>query len=178
MNGRWHTTARICALLLVPGFALAEADPESEPGNASSTRSERLLSVVRERTVKLELREQEVAAREQTLDALEAETLRILEEARAIRLRVEQRIEEWEAQLGDRVARLAKVYAEMPANRAAPLLEGIGLDLATEVVARMKPKDSAAVLAKMSEGSALRISKRVARPLTAAAAPAAAEETR
>lgn len=163
-----------------PGMAQdlgAQDAKPAEPSEAPSP-SERLLSAVREQTLRLEQSEQEILAREQAVVALEAEALRILEEARRIRVAVEERIATWESQLGDRVARLSKVYAEMPAKRAAPLLEGLELDLATEVVARMKPKDSAAVLAKMSEPHALKISRRVARPLITGSGPDTKEEAK
>jgi len=155
----------LVTIALAAGALAQDAQPNTE-ADAAPRPSERLLAAVREQTDRLEQREQEVAARERAVAALESETLRILDEARTLRLRVEARIDEWESQLGDRVARLSKVYAEMPAARAAPLLEGLGLDLATEVVARMKPKVSAEVLAQMKDPTALTISRRVARPLT------------
>lgn len=144
-------------LLLLPGSALAEG--------AAATPSEALLAKVQAQTRSLETREREVEARELAAAELEREALRILDEARSVRLVIERRLEEWEETKGDRVARLAKVYSEMPPDRAAPLLEQLGQDLATEVVARMKPKDSAGVLALMSNPNALRISRSVAKPL-------------
>lgn len=131
----------------------------------SASPSEALLAKVQEQTRSLEAREREVEARELAAAELEREALRILDEVRAVRLVIERRLEEWEETKGDRVARLAKVYSEMPPDRAAPLLESLGQDLAVEVVARMKPKDSAGVLALMSNPNALRISRSVAKPL-------------
>ena len=140
-----------------PGSARAQA--------AGASSSEALLAKIQEHTRSLEAREREIEARELAAAELEREALRILEEVRTVRRVIEQRLEEWEETKGDRVARLAKVYSEMPPDRAAPLLESLGQDLAVEVVARMKPKDSAGVLALMSNPSALRISRSVAKPL-------------
>lgn len=128
--------------------------------------TESLLHKVREQTRRLDAREREIDARERAVSDLETEALRILEEVREVRQIVEQRLDDLDETKGDRVARLAKVYSEIPADRAAPLLEALGQDLATEVLARMKPKDSAGVLALMTDPSALRLSRAVARPLS------------
>ncbi len=139
--------------------------PQLAAAQGATTPSEALLAKVQEQTRSLEAREREVEARELAAAELEREALRILDEVRSVRQVIERRLEEWEETKGDRVARLAKVYSEMPPDRAAPLLESLGQDLAVEVVARMKPKDSAGVLALMSDPSALRISRSVAKPL-------------
>lgn len=146
-----------CAWLGAPSGAGAQ-DVAARP-------PERMLEEVRERRAQLERQERELAERERVIGALEARVEAHLDEIHEIRALVEKRIAEWEALEGDRVKRLAKVYAEMPPERAAPLLEALELDLATEVLSSMKAKDSAAVLAVMNRLRALRLSRRVARPL-------------
>jgi len=159
------TTSTLRAVTLLGLLGLLGLSDTAFAQSATSSPSESLLAKVQEQTRSLETREREIDARELAAAELEREALRILEEIRAVRLVIERRLEEWEETKGDRVARLAKVYSEMPPDRAAPLLEQLGQDLATEVVARMKPKDSAGVLALMSNPSALRISRSVAKPL-------------
>ena len=127
---------------------------------------ERLLSELREERRRLARRKLELDAREQAVTVLEEEALRMLAEVTGIRIALEKRIAAREQQEGDRVKRLAKVYAAMPADRAAPLLEGLDLDLATEILTKMKHKSSAQVLALMPSAVALRLSRRVARPLS------------
>ncbi len=152
---------RIAGLALLAVIGL----PQLAAAQGATTPSKALLAKVQEQTRSLEARERDVEARELAAAELEREALRILDEVRSVRQVIERRLEEWEETKGDRVARLAKVYSEMPPDRAAPLLESLGQDLAVEVVARMKPKDSAGVLALMSDPSALRISRSVAKPL-------------
>jgi len=83
----------------------------------------------------------------------------------ALRASVERRIETWSAQDGERVMRLAKVYAAMPARKAGELLQALDIDLATAIVARMKDKKSAEILTQLPREDALRLSRRLVRPL-------------
>jgi flagellar motility protein MotE (MotC chaperone) len=131
----------------------------------ASPHVQRLVSELRERQASLERRERELAERERAIVELEARVDDRLAELAEIQRTVEARIQAWEGQDGDRIKRLARVYGEMPPERAAPLLENLSLDLATSIVSRMKAKDSAKVLAVMDADQALYLSRRVARPL-------------
>lgn len=132
---------------------------------------ERLLLEAQARAHALDQRAADLDERERTIDALEAETVARLAELQVLQDRLEQRIAEIEAQSDESIKQLAKVYAAMPPGRAAPLLESLEPVLATQILKRMKYKKSAAVLAVMSQGDALRLSRRVARPLAAEASP-------
>jgi flagellar motility protein MotE (MotC chaperone) len=151
--------------LVAVAWAWLGAAPGALAQDVAARPPERMLEEVRERGAQLERRERELAERERVIGTLEARVEARLAEIHEIRDLVEKRIAEWEALEGDRVKRLAKVYSEMPPERAAPLLEQLELDLATQVLSGMKPKDSAAVLAAMNGPRALRLSRRVARPL-------------
>ena len=64
----------------------------------------------------------------------------------------------------------------MPPSRAAELVESLELELATQVLAKMKPKQSAALLPLLSEPRALSISRFVGHPLGIAPTPAVPEK--
>ena len=86
-------------------------------------------------------------------------------ELEADRAAIEARIATWETQDGDRIKKLAKVYSAMPPARAAVLLSELELNLAVSVLAGMKQKNSAKVLAVIDSKRALVLSRRLARPL-------------
>ena len=181
-----RSALRVVPILLVglvvgiPGAIAQPPAPEEEapaaeappaPPEAPSPRFEPAMLIAELRTQQLRLgtRERELAARERAVGELEAQALRVLEEAEAIRALLERRAEEWERRAENRLTRLAKVYGAMPPVRSAPILEALDLELATEILTRMKHKESAKVMALMSDDSALRISRKVARPLAPAA---------
>ena len=139
------------------------AEPRVDP---PSPEAERLVGELRAMKRRLAAREAELDARERAVGELEAEALRLLQQVEALRAALDEQITEWEQENDSRIARLAKVYAEMPPAKAAPLLEGLDLDLATRLLTRMKHKDSAQVMALLPNEVALRLSRRVARPLS------------
>jgi len=137
----------------------------------------RILGELRTREQALERRERDVAQRERVAEELEADARQLLAELDALRTEIDARIGGSDAEGDVRLGRLAKTYAEMPPAQAAPLLEDLDEDLTTAIVSRMKPKKSAAVLARMSPESARRISELSADPLIGAAT-VAGESTR
>ena len=148
----------------VPSATAAEdvakaADAAPRPGVAA------LLEEMRDRELRLERRERELDERERALAELEAEVSALLEELEEVQATVERRISAWEAENGDTVRRLAKIYAAMAPARAARLIEGLDLDLATQIVAKMKHKQSAAVLSLIRRERALAMSRQVVHPL-------------
>ena len=109
--------------------------------------------------------EREVARREAAVLELEAMIEKRIAELEADRAAIEARIATWETQDGDRIKKLAKVYSAMPPARAAVLLSELELNLAVSVLAGMKQKNSAKVLAVIDSKRALVLSRRLARPL-------------
>jgi flagellar motility protein MotE (MotC chaperone) len=176
--------SRIPLALLLPGLLGAGAAGQSEAGApaaaearspAAAASAETLLEQLRQRSAELERRESELAARERSLADLDAQVARRLDELEAVRKVIEQKLAAWKEESGDQVLRLAKVYGEMPPGEAAPLLEALEPDLASDILRRMKNKQAAAVLALMSRPHALRLSRMAARPLAQIASPAAGE---
>ncbi len=160
MSGCRSVLAILLGLSL--GLLPASGSRANELDEANMTR---LLNDVREREIALERREREVGEREQSVDAIEAQLSERLAELEEIRKAIESRIREWEGQDPERIKKLSKLYAEMPPEAAAPLLEKLDPDLATSIVTGMKSKDGAAVLAVMTRDDAVDVSRRVARPL-------------
>jgi flagellar motility protein MotE (MotC chaperone) len=163
--------------LLIAAWLFPAAAPQAQAEiQAGSVSLERLLSDIRSRSRELDQRESELAERERSVAELERAVDARLNELESVARRIELRIEEWEESRGAKtISKLAKIYAEMPAPVAAELVEELELDLATAVLAKMKPKQSAALLPLLSEPRALSISRFVGHPLGITPTPAAPE---
>lgn len=149
------------------GKASQVKDASSGSKMALSQGLDRLLDEIYKRRKELTEGERELARREVAVGELEAlieERIAILEKNRQ---EIEERITAWEGKDGDRAKKLSKVYAAMPAAKAARLLEKLDLDLAVAVLSGMKQKDSAQILALIPSTRALTMSKRMLRPLGA-----------
>ncbi len=133
-----------------------------------------IIAQIRKREVDLVVREQNVAERERAVAELETLLERRVVELDRIRQEVEDRIAAWSSQGQDRVMQLANVYSAMPPPKAGALLGKLDLDLAVSVLREMKKKKSAAVLSAMQPDRALRLSRRLLRPLDPQTDPPAA----
>ncbi len=112
---------------------------------------DRLLSDLRTRHRELDQRERDLAERERGVAELERAVDARLAELEAVSQRIEERIAAWEESHASRsVSKLAKIYGAMEAHRAAPLIEGLELELATAVLAKMKPRQSAQLIPLLS----------------------------
>ena len=165
--------AAVSIVLVTSGLAWGAAEPVTPPSDDAAAPAsaagdpgiEALLARIRERSEQLDRRARDLDERERSLAELEAETARTLAEIDALRDAVEQRIAKLEALRGSGIGKLAKVYAAMPPERAAALLEALEPEVATAVVRRMKDRDSAAVLAMMSDATALRVTRGTVLPV-------------
>lgn len=154
----------------------AAAPPKWTPTAAETdSPASRLLDELRRRNEELDARERDLATRERSLEELAAEAKNTLGELDLRRAQLEQRIEALAALQGDGVMRLARVYAAMPPARAAELLAQLDVEVASVVLARMKPKVSAGVLAAMGSDQALRLTVRAALPFDETPAPSEGE---
>lgn len=157
-------TTTVLAAAATPVRAQTEAQPPSLDSSAALS-ADRLLLEIADRQAVFDRRERELEAREASVQELEARVSERIEELKALRADLEQGLSSLDEESELRVRQLAKMYASMPADRAAPLLEDIDRDLATAVLRRMKHKKSAAVMALLSRQAALSLSRRVAHPL-------------
>lgn len=162
---RRRARALACAWLWLGPLLLGTPLRAEEPATAEDYGVTPLLTEIRARQAALDDRERSLDDRERSIEALEAAATESLAELERIARTVEERIEAWEADNGDSVRKLAKIYSAMAPGRAAQLLEELEVGLATQIVAKMKDKKSAAVLAQLSEDRALDMSRRVAHPL-------------
>jgi flagellar export protein FliJ len=149
--------ALVAGALAASGLARAqEASPAVIP----------LLADLQARHAELDRRERTLADREAHARELEKVAGARLAQAEEIAAQVEQRIEAWHKEQGDKpIGRLARIYAGMAPAKAGPLLERLDLDLATRIVAKMKPQESAELLPFLSPERALAMSWLVAHPL-------------
>ncbi len=174
---RWVLVGWLAGLWLAPASVVRAEDAADEVGSGDPAVAA-LLTELRARESELERREQELDDRERNVGELERAANEQLVELERIADTVERRIAAWEEDNGDSVRRLSKIYAAMAPGRAAALLEELDVSLATQIVAKMKHKQSAAVMTQISEDRALAMSKRVAHPLgmTPARTPASKEK--
>jgi flagellar export protein FliJ len=164
--GRFLALLALCVGFAALPVPLAAVDGPRDSGLAP------LLSELRAKRSELERREHELDDRERHVAELEAAAEARLAEATALVGQVEQRIADFEAAQGDKaIARVARIYGEMPPRAAAGLVDRLDLELATRIVAKMKPDQSSELLPLLSPERALALSRRVARPLRAPEKP-------
>lgn len=159
---------RARALLVCAGIALLASGGHGETPNEPEAREygvTTLLEEIRLHRVQLDRRTRELDDRKRQVEELERVATARLSELEELATVVEQRIAAWEESNGDAIRQLAKIYSSMPPGRAAPLLEQMDIELATQLVAKMKHKDSASVLSLLSQERALAMSRQVAHPL-------------
>lgn len=161
----WALLWVLVAVPALPGAVRAEPASKESTSEAEDHSVTALLAEIRARQTDLERRERELDDRERSVVALEAAAAEQLVELERIAKTVEGRIAAWEEDNGDSVRRLSKIYSAMQPARAAALLEELDVSLATQIVAKMKHKQSAAVMTQLSESRALAMSRRVAHPL-------------
>jgi len=153
----------LLALMLgTAGRGAAEPDAASVSDHGIAV----LLGEIRVRQAEHDARERELQDRELRVSELESAVRLRLDELEALSTAVEERIVGWEYANEDKaISRLAKIYGTMEPRTAASLLEQLELELATRIVAKMKHKQSAALLPLLSQSRALAMSRNVAHPL-------------
>lgn len=171
--GTRRVLAALLALLAFGGASPSSASAGGPAGGDPALAP--VLAELRTKQTQLERRERELDDRERHVTELEAAASAQLDEASALAAQVEERMNAWQQTQGDKaIARLARIYGSMAPQAAAPLLEALELELATRIVAKMKPEKSSALLPFVSEERALAMSRLVARPLAANPPPAEA----
>lgn len=145
---------------------------QAEEASVPNTGVAMLIDEIRVRQAELDTREREIDDREAHVAELEAGIATRLDELQKLIAAVEERISNWERAHEDKqLSRLSKIYGSMEPRTAARLLEDLDLDLATRIIAKMKHKQSAALLPLISQPRALAMSRSVAHPLGNPALP-------
>lgn len=146
--------------IFVPTTSWATDSVEANPG------VQPLLGEIRLRQAQLDQRERALIDRERAQLEIEKLVEAQLQEVADQRRTMERRMESWESEQGERVRKLAKIYAAMKPVKAARLLEGLESNLSTQIISNMKPKQSAAILERIESERALAVSRKVAHPLS------------
>jgi len=150
----------LVVLMLLAGPAAAKQDD----GDQSAHALQPLIAELRAQQKVLAKRARLLDDREAQVSSLEAAVETRLAELEELARTVATRVAHAESG-GSNVRRLAKIYASMPPARAAALIKDLDVDLATQIVAKMKDKQSAAVMALLPKERALIMSQKVAHPL-------------
>lgn len=141
---------------------------------AAQNRSElAVLKSLGKRRKLLDKRERELRLRENLLQAAEKRIEARIAELKVIESRIatelKSRSKEQEAQFG----RLVKVYSGMKAKSAAKIFNKLDMDVLLNLVKRMKPSATSAIMAAMDTSAAQRLTLEIAK-LSQAQTPAAA----
>ena len=97
---------------------------------------------------------QSVGAQEQVLELGRESLLAVIK-------KLEQKQSEYIEERERSVTKLAKMYEAMKPAQAAPIISGLELDIILDIMARMKERPAAKILAKMDAGLAAQISTRM-----------------
>ena len=123
-----------CLGAFVVGMLILSSPAWGEQGRGV----EQLMAELRSKQIELDRKSRDLEERERTVLELESQVEARLEELETLRATIERRIAAFHEKIGDRVGRLAKVYAAMKPGRAAPLVESLDVGLAAEVLNKMK----------------------------------------
>lgn len=167
------------------GGAATSATNSASPGEAATggpTPSELMKELQRQREG-LAAREAEIAAREQTLRALDKRLNSRLEEMRAAREKLEQVAALVDDAAGKDVRRLAEMYQQMKPKQAGQIFNAMAPSFAAGFIAEMRPDAAALIMANMEADKAYAVSLLIAgrnvqapAPVNAQAVPAAEQD--
>ncbi|GEM_PF-2855888 len=131
---------------------------ESEP--VACTDEMYMLRDLRGRARQLDERERDLAAREAALERLEARAGEQVERLEAIRAEILETVAAQADHRDARVAELAKMIAAMKAKKAAPMLAAMEEPTAVRILESLGAKQAGKILASMSSGDARRLGDR------------------
>lgn len=158
-SGSEHATADVHAPPSAQATHIAdsEQDVTSEaPGNNEylSAADVDILNSMEERDAKYEAWEQDLKVREAMLNVAEKKVEAKIAELRDLESTLRQLVGEQSAKEEADLLRLVKVYENMKAKAAAPILERLDLETQVSIASRMKEVKLAAILPYMSKSAA------------------------
>ncbi|MET0155093.1 MAG: hypothetical protein ABW189_03185 [Rickettsiales bacterium] len=151
-----------------PAAAPVESSPhpdENAPervdlGDIDGVKKE-LLENLNQRRKELDEWSRSVAMKENVLSAAELKISRKLEELRALKTEVERILELYKEKENVDVARMVKIYENMPPKDAGRIFEQIDENLLIDVLSRMREQKAAPVMAAMNPALVGRVTQRI-----------------
>ena len=167
---RKHTMPLTVALLLILTHpiapALAQAAENSSPANGPA-RQEQPYDSVEERRIMEAMKasgnrqftdeKAELERRQKELKRLESEVDKKIDQLNQLRVKVEQLLQQKNAEEQKRILELAKMYEKMSAEKASLVLGNLETPLAIAILSKMKTKSAAKILNNMEREKAAKL---------------------
>lgn len=148
----------------VPGELTTDFDaPPEQQQQEPDDAERRILESLGERRAALDAREKQLDTRDKLLQAAELRIDQRIADLKALEAKVTRLIGVRDAAEEAQLAELVKTYSSMKAKDAAPILDGLDLDIVLDVMSRMKARTSAAILADMKPERARQVTEALAR---------------
>ena len=146
-----------------PGKQEAVTLPGSDKPRAEmNMETFRMLEMIQKKNRELQKREEELALREKNLKELEKKVQADLQKIEEALARSEELVGIKRDLIKKNVESLVKMYSNMKADEAAVLLENTDLDIAVQILSKMRSRDAGAVLGKMNTQVAKSITEKIA----------------
>ena len=158
--------AAVSLSLLFSLFAGAEAFGADTPSAAPPTEvrtSDAVFKALEQRNIDLDKRAEQLDLKEQRLRIIEQEIGDMLKKYTNIQEEILKREKERQQGQEEQIARLVKMYENMPAEDAAIRMEQMEGTLALNLLAKIKEKKAAQILSGMSPTKAAKFSEKLAR---------------
>ena len=122
----------------------------------------KLLQELEQRRIELSRREKAIDLREQLVDLAESRLDSKMDQMAELKTSLEGLLKNLSDKEEEELARLAKIYSEMKPQAAADVLNNLDNAIVYDLFRRMKSKDTAGIMEKMSPGKARIISEMLA----------------
>ncbi len=172
-NLRWWIAALACAIVLAgisapgaqetttttptPSPSPAPAEGETAPAEPAEVK----LATPEEFRSYLEAQKAAIAREREALFALRAEVKKEVERLQALQAQLDARMTEIDAEYEKKIKKLTQTYNAMSPEEAKAQLVNLEEGLMLRVIAGMKPKDQAAILALFPPAEAARIAEKL-----------------
>ena len=144
-----------------PAFAPVEL-PDADASKGKSLEMRSLLEAVARRQAELDEREKQLAAREQKLALFETDVTAKVTSLEALEKRLADKVKASNVAMDNAAQSLAKVYAAMKPQEAAPILERLDEETVIRIFGRMKEKQIGEILPLMARDKAIVLTRSLA----------------
>ena len=136
-----------------------------DDGSPPNATEQTILARLGERRAELDKREADLQIREATVEAAEKQLQDRTDALKALEAKLQALDDQRKAANDAQFAGLVKMYETMKPQEAAPIFDGLDMDVLTRVAKAMDPRKMSAVLAKMSTARAQQLSAALAQPV-------------